>query len=127
MCCNLNPQAFWMLAKQVCEINTLPWRITYGKERLINPKGRKDMEAALDELLKRKLIQPFAFDFSCPIFMLNKQNEIKGGEKWMVINYEPLNVIIVKFRFPMPNEDYLLQHLIGNMIYSIVDCKSRLH
>jgi len=42
----------------------------------------------------------------------------------MVINYEPLNAIIVKFRYFMPHEDNLLQHLIRNMIYSKVDCKS---
>jgi hypothetical protein len=87
---------------------------TCGKARPINPKGRKNMEASLDESLKLNLIRvPLTFDFSCLAFLVNKHSEMKHGKKIMVIIYIPLNAIIVKFRHLMSHKNTLLTQLIG--------------
>ena len=56
--------------------------------------------------------------------MVNKHSEIKIGKPRLVVNYKPLNVILQKVRYPLPNKASLLQRIAGCTIFSKFDLKS---
>jgi len=56
----------------------------------------------IQELLRRKLIDPTHSPWACPAFYVNKHSEQKRGKPRMVINYRALNKALLPIRYPLP-------------------------
>nr|GEV66976.1 putative reverse transcriptase domain-containing protein [Tanacetum cinerariifolium] len=51
----------------------------------------------------------------------------KNGSFWMCINYQELNKLTVKNRYPLPKIDDLFDQLQGSSVYSKIDLRSGYH
>ena len=70
------------------------------------------------------MIEPSKIPWVCHAFVVNKHSEIKRGKPRLVVNYKPLNEILQKLRYPLPNKASLLQRIVGCTIFSKFDLKS---
>jgi hypothetical protein len=78
----------------------------------------------IQELLRRKLIEPRHNPWACPAFYLNKHSEHKQGKPRMVINYRALNKALLSIRYPLPSKDALFAKNGSSDIFSKFDLKS---
>ena len=69
------------------------------------------------------MIDPSKISWVCRAFIVNKHSEIKRGKPRLVVNYKPLNAILQKVRYPLPDKASLLQRIVGCTIFSNFDLK----
>ena len=82
-------------------------------------------EKEIQDLLEKKLIRNYKSPWSCSIFYVQKQAKLERGTPKLVINYKPLNDVLIWIRYPIPNKKDLLQMLVKSKVFSKFDMKSR--
>ena len=92
--------------------------------RLMSPSEREFCVKEIKELLMKGLIEPSKSPWACRAFVVNKHSEVKRGKPRLVVNYKPLNVVLQKVRYPLPDKSSLLQRITGCTIFSKFDLKS---
>ena len=92
--------------------------------RLMSPSERDFCAKEIKELLEKGLIEPSKIPWACRAFVVNKHSEIKKGKPRLVVNYKPLNAILHKGRYPLPDKASLLQRIVGCTMFSKFDLKS---
>ena len=126
-CCSESPNAFWKREKYFVSLpfdplqNIKPMK---ASSKLMSPSEREFCAKEIKYLLSKGLIEPSKSPWACRAFVVNKHSEIKRGNPRPVVNYKPLNVVLQKIRYPLPDKASLLQRIAGYTIFSKFDLKS---
>nr|GEU96380.1 putative reverse transcriptase domain-containing protein [Tanacetum cinerariifolium] len=87
------------------------------------PSEVKELSDQLQELSDKGFIRPSSSPWGAPILFFKK----KDGSFRMCIDYQELNKITVKNRYPLPRIDDLFDQLQGSSVYSKIDLRSSYH
>ena len=91
--------------------------------RRIPPGHLKEVEAHLEDLLKRGIIQPSSSPYAAPIVVVRKKN----GEIRLCCDYRKLNQKTRRDSFPLPRIDECLDALGGAKLFTTLDLASGYH
>ncbi|GJV46193.1 putative reverse transcriptase domain-containing protein [Tanacetum coccineum] len=87
------------------------------------PSKMKELSDQLQELSDKGFIRPSSSPWGAPVLFVKK----KDGSFRMCINYQELNKMTVKNRYPLLRIDNLFDQLQGSSVYSKIDMQSRYH
>jgi hypothetical protein len=82
-----------------------------------------ELKTQLQELLNKRFIRSSCSPWVCPsIFVLKKDKT-----QWLCVDYQPLNAVTVKNKYPLPDTNLLFDQLIGAQVFSKIDLHSGYH
>ncbi|GJV75851.1 hypothetical protein Tco_1507435 [Tanacetum coccineum] len=87
------------------------------------PSEMQELSNQLQELSDRGFIRPSTSPWGAPILFV----KMKDGSFRMCIDYQELNKLTVKNRYPLPRIDNLFDQLQGSSVYSKIDLRSCYH
>ncbi|GJV76036.1 putative reverse transcriptase domain-containing protein [Tanacetum coccineum] len=87
------------------------------------PSEMKELSDQLQELSDKGFIRPSSSPWGAPVLFVKKMN----GSFWMCIDYQELNKLTVKNRYPLPRIDNLFDQLQGPSVYSKIELRSGYH
>ncbi|GJT62382.1 putative reverse transcriptase domain-containing protein [Tanacetum coccineum] len=87
------------------------------------PSEMKELADQLQELSDKGFIRPSSSPWGAPVLFVKK----KDGSLRMCIDYQELNKLTVKNRYPLPRIDDLFDQLQGSSVYSKIDLRSVYH
>ena len=83
------------------------------------PNELAELKVQLQELLEKGLIQPSSSLLGCPaIFMKKKDKSLR-----MCVDYQPLNAVMIKNKYPLPRIDILFDQLSKAKVFSKIDLR----
>ncbi|GKC52871.1 reverse transcriptase domain-containing protein [Tanacetum coccineum] len=83
----------------------------------------QELSNQLQELADRGFIRPSTSPWGAPVLFVKK----KDGSFRMCIDYQELNKLTIKNRYPLPRIDDLFDQLQGSSVYSKIDLRSGYH
>ncbi|KAI3819446.1 hypothetical protein L1987_13282 [Smallanthus sonchifolius] len=87
------------------------------------PSELKELMKQIQELLDRGFIRPSTSPCGAPVLFVKKKDE----SMWMFNNYQELNKITVKNKYPFPRIDDFFDQLQGAKYFSKIDLRSGYH
>ncbi|XP_010692877.2 uncharacterized protein LOC104905919 [Beta vulgaris subsp. vulgaris] len=87
------------------------------------PAEMAELKKQLEELLKKDYIRPSVSPWGAPVLFVKK----KDGTKRLYIDYQGINKITIRNRYPLPRIDELFDQLKGAGIFSKIDLRSESH
>jgi hypothetical protein len=105
-------------------INLMPGAAPVSKApyRMSTPE-LKELQFQLEELLKKGYIRPNMSPWGAPVLFVKK----KDGTLRLCIDFQQLNKITVKNKYPLPRIDDLFDQLKDAKIFSKIDLRSGYH
>ncbi|GJZ51713.1 putative reverse transcriptase domain-containing protein, partial [Tanacetum coccineum] len=87
------------------------------------PSEMKELSEQLKELSDKGFIRPSSSPWGAPVLFVKK----KDGSFWMCIDYQELNKLTVKNRYPLLRIDDLFDQLQRSSVYSKINLRSGYH
>nr|GEY75507.1 putative reverse transcriptase domain-containing protein [Tanacetum cinerariifolium] len=87
------------------------------------PSEMQELSNQLQELADRGFIRPSTSPWGASVLFVKK----KDGSFTMSINYQELNKLTIKNRYPLPRIDDLFDQLQGSSVYSKINLRSVYH
>ena len=95
--------------------NIRPYRYPYVK--------KSEIERIIAEMLEVVIIQPSQSYFSAPVVLVHNKDR-----SWCIfLDYRGLNNLTIKYKFPIPMIDELLDELHGEIYFTKLDIRSGYH
>jgi hypothetical protein len=82
-----------------------------------------ELKKQIDELLEKGYIRPSSSPWAAPVLFVEK----KDGTKRMCIDYESLNEVTIKNKYPLPRIEDQFDQLRGANVFSKIDLRSGYH
>nr|GEV25005.1 putative reverse transcriptase domain-containing protein [Tanacetum cinerariifolium] len=106
------------------QINLIPGAASVARVPYrLAPSEMQELSDQLQELADRGFIRPCTSPWGAHVLFVKK----KDGSFRMCIDYQELNKLTVKNRYPLPMIDDLLDQLQGSSIYSKINLRSGYH
>jgi hypothetical protein len=89
----------------------------------MSPMEMKELKIELQGLLDKGYIRPSTSPWGClALFMEKKDKELR-----LCVDYQPLNAITIKNKYPLPRIDILFDQLGGAQVFSKIDVRCSYH
>ncbi|RDX95063.1 hypothetical protein CR513_22454, partial [Mucuna pruriens] len=85
-----------------------------------NPEETKEIQKQVNELLEKGFVRESLSPCSIPVILVPK----KDGTWRMCVDNQPINKIVVKYRYPIPRLDNMLDKLFGYCVFTKIDLNS---
>jgi hypothetical protein len=89
----------------------------------LTPKKLAELKVQLKELLDKGYICPSSSPWGCPALFVRKKDQSLR----LCVDYQPLNTITIKNKYPLSCIDILFDQLAGAKVFSKVDLYSGYH
>lgn len=99
--------------------DTIPSKRVYK----MSPVEQEEMKKQLDELISRGFIRPSQSAYGSPVLFVKKKN----GQLRMCVDYRAINSLTVKWKYPIPDINDLLDQLRGFKYYTKIDLSQAYH
>ena len=86
------------------------------------PLELAELKKQLDESLQ-KGFTPSSSPWACPVLFVKKKN----GTDRMVVDYRPINLVMIKNKYPLPWINDLYDQLAGFSVFSKMDLRLGYH
>jgi hypothetical protein len=86
------------------------------------PVELAELKIKLKDLLDKGYIRPSSSPLGCPTVFVKKDEALR-----LCVHYQPLHVITIKNKYPLPRIDLLFDQLEGAQVFSKIDFCSRYH
>jgi hypothetical protein len=89
----------------------------------MTPKELAELNVQLNKLIDKGYIRPSLSSWGCPALFVKKNDQSLR----LCVDYQRLNAITIKNKFPLPRIDILFDQLAGARVFSKVDLHSCYH
>jgi hypothetical protein len=89
----------------------------------MTPKELAELKVQLNELLDKRYIYPSSSPWGCPALFVKKKDQSLR----LCVDYQPLNAITIKNKYPLPCINILFDQLVSERIFSKVNLHSGYH
>jgi hypothetical protein len=91
----------------------IPSKVVYK----MSPLEQEELRKQLDELIARGFIRPSQSPYGSPVLFVKKKN----GQMRMCVDYRAINALTVKWKYPIPDINMLLDQLRGARYFTKID------
>jgi hypothetical protein len=86
-------------------------------------KDLAELKKQIEELLSKGFIRPCSSPWGAPTLFVDK----KDGSRRMCVDYESLNEVTIKNKYPLPRIEDLFDQMRGAKVFSKIDLRSGYH
>jgi hypothetical protein len=87
------------------------------------PEELVELKIQLKDFLDKGYIHPSSSPWHCPTLFVKKKDEALR----LCVDYQPLNIVTIKNKYPLPRIELLFDQLAGSQVFSKIDLLSSYH